>query len=654
MEAPKVKVLSRSARKPQEAQGPVEATEVALQEEQASTAFPEAPTASPTREDTHKEKVTRKKAERDPFKSDFRKFLHAFWMWRLGEAPTPLHYDIAQYLQHGPDKLIIMGFRGMSKSWITVAYVCWLLYCDNQLRIFVVSGNADKAKEFTTFCLQALREFPLIKHLYPDRDQRQSSLSFDVRGAKPDQAPSVKARGITGQITGSRADVIVPDDVETPQNAMTVQGRADLSTRVAELGGAILKPGGKVRVLGTPQTQESIYNDLRKKGYDCRIWPSEIPDDATEEYYGLALSPYVRKLKHELKWKPGKSINPERFSEADLLGRKLEYGASGYALQFMLDTRLADADKFPLKLRDLIVMSLDQKRGPASLAWAADPRTVLQDLPVMGFDGDRYYGPIFTSEEYLPWTGVKAFIDPSGRGKDETGYAITAELHGNLYVLDAGGFPKGYDEETLKFIANTMVKWNVGHLQIEDNFGDGMFSALLTPYLTKAWDAHNAILLRQNPKAQPLGTTVEGIKRTVVQKEVRIISMLEPILNQHRLVVSRDVIQRDYNEAKGRGDERGRDLSLFYQLSHLTSERGSLRRDDRLDALAGAVDMWADLVAIDPEEIAKRQRDENMEQYIEDWLEGNFRPGKPMGVSPPGKGSGQSRWGGNSKGLTRM
>lgn len=648
-EAPKVAIRTRASRKPKEAREEVGAITLPPFEAIQPAAFPEAPMALPEVEVPSPPQS--KKAKRDPFKEDFRKYLHAFWMWRLKEAPTPLHYDIANYLQHGPDKSIIMGFRGMAKSWITVAYVTWLLYCNNQARILVVSGNADKAKEFTTFALSALKEFPLIQHLYPEPGQRSSAMSFDVKGAKPDQAPSVKARGITGQITGSRADVIVPDDVETLHNAMTVQAREDLKTKVAELGGAVLKPGGKVKFLGTPQTQNSIYNDLRKKGYDCRIWPAEVPSDEQEEFYGIALSPYVRDLKYGKGWGVGKPTNPERFSELDLMSRRLEYGLSGYALQFMMDTRLSDAEKYPLKLRDLIVMTLDAKRGPESLAYGADPRSRIPDLQVMGFDGDCYYGPIFTSQEYQPWSGVKAFLDPSGRGGDETGYAVVAELHGNLYVLDAGGFQKGYEPETLRTIARTLVRWNVGKCDIEDNFGDGMFTALLQPYVTKEWDAYNAILLRNNPKATTGGTTLEGVRRSVTQKEVRIIGMLEPIMNQHRLVVDRRVIERDYEDAQLRQGTRSSGLSLFHQVAHITKERGSLPNDDRIDALAGAVDMWSDIVSVDPEEMAKRQNQERMEEYIEDWLEGKFRPGKAMGVMSPGKGDGASRWG--SGGATR-
>ena len=80
------------------------------------------------------------------------------------------------------------------------------------------------------------------------------------------------------------------------------------------------------------------------------------------------------------------------------------------------------------------------------------------------------------------------------------------------------------------------------------------------------------------------------------QKEVRIIDTLEPVLNQHRLVVPLGLIQRDLRDVER---EHTRPYSLFYQLTHLTKDKGSLRHDDRLDALAGAVAYWVESMGRD-------------------------------------------------------
>ena len=200
----------------------------------------------------------------DPL-SDFRKFLFVIWKHLHLPDPTPVQYDIAYNLQHGDKRMIIEAFRGVGKSWVTSAYVVWLLYMNPQLNILVVSASKTRADDFTTFTLRLINEMPILQHLIPHSDQRQSKISFDVGPANASHAPSVKSVGISGQLAGSRADVIVADDIEVPNNSMTQGMRDKLSEAVKEFD-AILKPDGRIIYLGTPQNQESLYNKLPDRG----------------------------------------------------------------------------------------------------------------------------------------------------------------------------------------------------------------------------------------------------------------------------------------------------------------------------------------------------------------------------------------------------
>ena len=152
---------------------------------------------------------------------------------------------------------------------------------------------------------------------------------------------------------------MLAEDIEVPNNSATQGLRDKLDEQVKEFE-AIIKPVDSSRVifLGTPQCEDSIYNKLRERGYTARIWPSEFIDGskATSLYDG-ALSPYiVAKTTAE---SVGTSTEPLRFSDVDLEERKLSYGRSGYALQFLLNPRLSDADRYPLKINDLIVNDVD-------------------------------------------------------------------------------------------------------------------------------------------------------------------------------------------------------------------------------------------------------------------------------------------------------
>jgi hypothetical protein len=75
----------------------------------------------------------------------------------------------------------------------------------------------------------------------------------------------------------------------------------------------------------------------------------------------------------------------------------------------------------------------------------------------------------------------------------------------------------------------------------------------------------------------------------VGQKEKRIIDTLEPVMAQHRLIVDRDLIQRDYDSVAHLPVDEAFQYRLFYQMTRITRDRKSVPHDDRIEAVAGAV-----------------------------------------------------------------
>ena len=529
----------------------------------------------------------------EPFDKDFRYFLVLVWRHLQLPDPTPVQLDIAHYMQHGSKRRIIEAFRGVGKSWMAAAYTLWLLRNDPQKKIMVVSASKTRADDFSQFCLRLIREMPLLQCLEPDRDeQRSAGNRFDVRPAIPDQSPSLKSVGIFGQLTGSRADLILADDCEVPNTSWTVSMREKLIACVGEFN-AILKPGGETMFLGTPQTEESLYNKLRLRGYECRIWPARYP--ANPERYGDSLAPFIVEGVGDT---PGKPTDPRRFSEIDLIEREASYGRSQFALQFQLDTTLSDMQRYPLKLGDMMVMEL-KDHAPEKLVWSSGAEYRITDLPAVGFSGDYYHRPAFITGDWLPFTGVVMHIDPSGRGSDETAYAIVAHLNGNLFLLEVGAFVEGYTEQVLEGLAKAAKRHKVQVIQLEDQFGQGMLESLLQPYL------------RLHHPCQ-----VEAV-RSNVQKERRIINALEPVLNQHRLIVNRSVVENDVKTRDGVADETSLSYQLMHQLTHITVDRQSLAHDDRLDAVAGAIQYWNESLAIDEDRAIKERRAELWDLELE-------------------------------------
>lgn len=532
----------------------------------------------------------------EPFNEDFRYFLVVVWRHLQLPDPTPVQLDIAEYMQDGPSRRIVEAFRGVGKSWMAAAYTLWLLRNDPQKKIMVVSASKVRADDFAQFCLRLIREMPLLQCLDPDRDeQRSASNRFDVRPAIPDQSPSVKSVGVFGQLTGSRADLILADDTEVPNTSWTVSMREKLISCVGEFN-AILKPGGEIMMLGTPQTEESIYNKLRMRGYDCRIWPARYPRNPAK--YGDCLAPMILE---SCKDSTNQPTDPGRFSDLDLLEREASYGRSQFTLQFQLDTSLSDLMRFPLRVQDLIVLEVDD-HAPEKVVWSSGAEYRITDLPSVGFSGDYYHRPAFIHGEWLELDGCVMFVDPSGKGSDETAYAIVGQLNGNLYVLEVGAYAEGYTDVVLEGLAKAAKRRNVNLILLEDQFGQGMLQSLLQPFLRE----HHPC-------------TIEPV-RSNVQKERRIINALEPVMNQHRLVINRSVIEQD---SRGRDDESVETslaYQLFHQLTHITVEPKCLQHDDRLDALAGAIQYWNESLAIDEDRAIKERQAELWDLELEAYM----------------------------------
>lgn len=524
---------------------------------------------------------------------DFRVFLKSAWGVLGLPNPTPAQYRIAYFLQNGPKRKGTRCFRGVGKSWITSVFCLWCLMWNPEFKILVVSASKERADNFTTFTRMVMDQWDLLHHLIPSASQRDSRISFDVRPASPAHAPSVKSVGIFGQMSGSRADLIVADDVEVPNNSETQPKRDKLVARVGEFED-ILKPGGSILFLGTPQTEDSIYTKLTPKGYTELIIPARYPDPTKiYEKYGTSLDPVIQKQVEDNPRIAGKSTDPARFSDADLTERELSKGRSSFALQFMLDTSLSDGDKYPLRLRDLIISDVDRDKAAEKYVFSNDVRQRL-DIESVGLKGDYYHRPAAIVGDYLDYTGTVMYLDPSGRGRDETAYSVVKMLNGNLFVPSKGigGFPGGYEDKTLETIALTAKNLGVNTVVIESNFGDGMFTKLITPFFRKI-----------HP--------VEVLEKSVhKQKELRIIDTLEPLFNQHRIVIDPKVIAQDKLTTSSYSPEEGLSKQFFYQLSRITKDRNSLRHDDRLDAFAGACGYWVESMAQDADdEIDKRAKE---------------------------------------------
>jgi hypothetical protein len=553
-------------------------------------------------------------------KGNFIAFLFVLWAALNLPKPTKQQIDMSKKLASQTDRrFILQAFRGIGKSFITCAFVVWKLWNNPDLKIMIVSANKDRADANSVFIKRIIDLLPFLHELKPRAGQRDSALSFDVGPARPDHSPSVKSVGVTGGMTGSRADILIADDVEVPGNSGTQSARDHLGELVKEFD-AILKPDGTIIYLGTPQTEMTLYRELEDRGYSTTIWPARYPRDVADlESYFHALkrgangesvggrSRLAPAILQDLEDDPrlyGAPTDPIRFDETDLRERELSYGKGGFALQFMLNPNLSDIEKYPLKLRDFIVAALSMDAAPTTFSWLPNPSNEATGLPLTGLKGDRFHRYQAVGVSTAEYQGKILAIDPSGRGKDETGYCVLYQLNGYIFLMDWGGFRGGYEDATLQKLADIGKKYKVNEVIIEGNFGDGMYTKLFSPIMTKT---HRCAITEVKSKGQ---------------KELRICDVLEPVLGSHKLVVMDSVIERDYSTALNNDGTTDVAYSGFYQLTRLTKERGSLGHDDRLDALAIGVAFFMESMEKNSEEGAQEMLDEFLQSHMEDDLLG--------------------------------
>lgn len=518
--------------------------------------------------------------------NDFRN--HVFFCMKylgLGE-PTPMQYEIARQLQEGPNDFILAAGRGTGKSTLTAMFASWFMLKHNDKTVLVLSATQQKAIEFISQTRRILSVVPYCKHMVPDEHTKDSALGFNhnVRTTFT-QDLSCTARGSTSQITGLHSDLIICDDIEISTNTQTAEARENLLHKLTELE-SVRNKGSRVLFLGTPHSSESIYTVL-KQSYPMVKYPAMMPDRSLP-----GESSDVADWIWETGKEAGESTQPERFDTEMLLERKAKIGPKAFALQYMLDTTLADIDKYPLKLQDLIVFDVDIDSAPEKVVWQG--QNANKKMPSWGLGGDVIMEPMYISNEYMPYQHRHMVIDPSGRGADETAVCIVSTAGALIYVHELTGWDGGYSDVVLEKIAKMCVEYSIPLVRIESNFGDGLFSKVITPVLL---DYCGRIGIEE--------FKVSG------RKEARMLDILEPVMSAHRLVFDRRVAKDEKNQM---------------QITRLADIRGALKHDDRVDALASAVDYYKQLMAINTDKAVQDNKHKRWEETVESWAS-DFRAG---------------------------
>lgn len=533
----------------------------------------------------------------------------------LGFSTTDIQADIASFIQYGPAYLMVQAQRGQAKTTITACFAVWCLLHDPRFRVLIVSAGGTQASEISTLIVRLILNMPELECIRPDKNNgdRTSVEAFDVHYSLKgvDKSPSVACVGITGNLPGKRADLLIADDVESPKNSATATQRAQLLELTKEFSSICSL--GRIIYLGTPQSMESIYNSLPGRGFAVRIWPGRYPNPEQAENYGDMLAPIIKRRIADdptlatgggVLCNQGKAVDPIILNEDALQKKERDQGPSMFQLQFMLNTRLLDALRYPLKPENLIVMRLgEQSQYPMSIIRGfGGPSLVRFSIDTFNCAMSR---PHEISKETSVLQGTVMYVDPAGGGRnaDETAYAVVGFLNGNCFLLAWGGVPGGYAANGLETIAKVAARWKVNTVIVEKNMGFGAFREVWMPVLRKFWTCK-------------IEDDLVGPK----QKELRIIDVLEPIIARGSLVVNEDGVQAEAQSIQQYGTDKRITYSMLFQLSKITRDRGALIHDDRLDALAGAVAHWIPYLMKDQQKALAEQQRRDFEERIKDPL----------------------------------
>src|SRR5262249_40388826 len=136
-------------------------------------------------------------------------------MYELGFETTDLQLDIAEFLEHGPHYLMIQAQRGQAKTTITAAYAVWRIMHDPSERVLIFSAGGKQANEISTLIVRIIETMDVLECMRPDKSagDRTSVESYDVHHSLKgiEKSPSVRCEGITANIQGARASLLIAD-----------------------------------------------------------------------------------------------------------------------------------------------------------------------------------------------------------------------------------------------------------------------------------------------------------------------------------------------------------------------------------------------------------------------------------------------------------
>lgn len=428
---------------------------------------------------------------------DFEKFVVVWNQRRMGMDTPDIHIKMINWLENRwieKDKnLLLMAFRASGKSTLAALFAAWILYRNRDLRILVLAADYSLAKKMVRNIKRIIERHPFTLNMKPQKSDQWASDRFTVRRHTVLRDPSVAAHGVTSNITGSRADIVICDDVEVPNTCDTAEKRAELRARLSEINYVLGSGSGVQLYIGTPHNYYTIY------AKEPRVEAGERE----------AFLQGFKRLEIPLLSSSGKSVWPEKYNLDDIDQIKRQSGPNKFLSQMMLKPMNISEGRLDPSLLHLYDETLDYTKELQTL--------FLGQKKMISASG--WWDPAFGSEKRDKSVFAAVFIDEEGN----------YYLHRLEYITVHAKEDEDEATQQCRRVAAIAKELYLPSLCVEIN-GIGKFLPAIL---------RNELVHAKAP------CSVKEISNTR-PKDIRILESFDAVLAARRLYVHRSILQTPF------------------------------------------------------------------------------------------------------------
>lgn len=434
------------------------------------------------------------------------------------------HEELCKFLTNPdlkPYRLVLYP-RGHRKSFYAAMYACWRVICDPSISIVYLSATSDLA-ESQLRTIKGTLDSPIIRKIWPDlinidEGKREKWTSTEIcvddprRKAEGTRDSTVKAGGLTTNITGAHCDLIILDDMVVPKNN-TEEGRRQVMSQYSQLQ-SILNPGGMILAVGTRYHPKDIYATMQET-------VEEIYDD-TGELIGK-----------EPQW--------------DILQKSVEENG-----EFLWNRqKRKDGKYYGFDFKELARIKagyVDKSQFYAQ--YYNDPNDegsalITQDM-FMYYNRDHLYtkgGVYFIKDRPLNVYAAIDFAFSLANRADSTAIVVVGvDSDNNKYVMDIDRFKTDRIQDYYSHVIAIHEKYNLKKLRAEVTVAQQVIVTALKDKL-----AENSIRL-----------AIEDY-RPQTKKEERVLSVLRPLYEDHKILHYRggncEILEEELKQLKPAHDD---------------------------------------------------------------------------------------------------